>query len=318
MRGKQLVCLATVVIIIVATFAGLSWYRDEVRSQTFPEDGALDGSVYGNVGVFVEGVSLTALTLKSKVTPIYSTDEGTYCELTMNVYSNNTDSIQFYLRYSYMTDSKELVPVDAIRGSGGGSQWEYLYTDPLTGHELTFFVNDGNLESVRDKGRTVIEYDGSLEFAELDMSVGYHQNVRYVNSVMNMDPTPTTVYRISGYENGTPRQGTVTVTSVSSNLANYNITEYVRVEADIPGTLLPEFITNFYSRLSESGSFYNQNGNLSILLADGTYVESDFVFKVDTTQGWEFLMNGTVTYYTLDDQCDVVTEETLEFYYEVM
>ena len=318
MQRKQMLCFVAVAVVLVATFAGLSWYRDEIRSQVVPENGALEGSLYGSVGFTVNGESFVGHTLRSEVTPICSTDDGTYCELSMRVSSNTADLPYFTLIYSYMADGNDMVPGDARRGSGGGSQWEYLYTDPMTGHELTFYVDDGSLESVRAEGRTVVEYGGSLEYADFDMTVDYWQNMRYVNSVMSADPTPTTVYNVSGNENGVEREGTVTVTSVSSIMNGSSIREYAKVEVDVPGTGLPVFLTTFHSPLDVDGSFDNPNGNLSVLLADGTFVESDSTIRVSTFDGWEFVMEGTVTYSTLDEDCNIVSQETVEFSYGVV
>ena len=318
MQRKQLICFAAVAVILVATFAGLSWYRDDIRSQLVPENGVLEGSLYGSVGFTVNGESFVGHTLRSEVTPICSTDDGTYCELSMRVSSNTADLPYFTLMYSYIADGSDMVPEDARRGSGGGSQWEYLYTDPMTGHELTFYVDDGSLESVRAEGRTVVEYGGSLEYADFDMTVDYRERLSYVNSVMSADPTPTAVYSVSGNENGVAREGTVTVTSVSSIMSGSSIREYVEVEVDVPGTKLPGFLTTFYSILGEGGSFYNQYGDFSVLLADGTFVESDSTIIVSTLDGWELTMEGIVTFSTLDESCNVVSQETVEFSYGVI
>ena len=63
MQRKQLICFAAVAVILVATFAGLSWYREDIRSQLVPENGVLEGYLYGSVGFTVNGESFVGLSL---------------------------------------------------------------------------------------------------------------------------------------------------------------------------------------------------------------------------------------------------------------
>ena len=313
---RRMVGLAVAAMVIVASVAGLSWYRDDVRSEMVPVNGDISGNLHGNVGVFIDGESCTGLSLRAEIAPIYNTAEGTYCEMTMSVDGQSVDDVRFTLSYGYLAEADTMVPIDARAVFVSGDDATYEYADPLTGHEITFIVMDGDLHSTEVVGGAVVEVDGGLRYADIDMTVVYDRDLRFVNDILDAEPSPTRVFRISGEEGGVPMEGTVTVSSVSATISKGQIREYVQVGISIEGTRLPGFLTSFYSIYGDGGSFYNGLDGTGVLLSDGTYVLSDSTIRQNPEEG--FVMEGTVTVYQLDGDGGLVRTDGFDFSYGVV
>ena len=314
---KQFVCLAVICVIAVAAFVSISIYREDVRSDLVPLNDSLDGGLFGKVGATIDGEPYEIAELYSQISPVYSDGDRTYCELLMIVTSNAEGRPSFTLYYSYFSDSDSLVPEDAQALADEGSYRVFEYTDDLSGDIIRFYVSDERIRTVDVVGSSVLKVGDGFKPLDYDMSVDYGGTVTSVNRVMEMDPTPTKVYRIEGHENGERLEGTITVRSISSKIFHGQINEYAEVSIGIEGTELPGFITKFYSSLGEDGSFYNSNASRDIY-RDGVYVESDSSVTVEVDDGWEVVMEGVVTYYQLDEDLGIVSERTIEFGYEVI
>ena len=144
---RRIIGLAVAAMVIVASVAGLSWYRDDVRSEMVPVNGDISGNLFGSVGVFIDGESYTRLSLRAEIAPIYNTAEGTHCEMTMTVHGQSLDDVRFTLSYGYLAEADTMVPIDARAVFVSGDDATYEYADPQTGHEITFIVMDGDLHS---------------------------------------------------------------------------------------------------------------------------------------------------------------------------
>ena len=59
---------------------------------------------------------------------------------------------------------------------------------------------------------------------------------------------------------------------------------------------------------------------ISDLRPDGAYVVPDFQYRFGTDESGDmvFTMEGAVTVYGLDESCNVITQETVEFSYGVV
>lgn len=314
---KQFVCLAVICVIAVAAFVSISIYREDVRSDLVPLNDSQDGGLFGKVGATIDGEPYEIAELYSQIRPVYNDGDRSYCELMMIVTSNAEGRPSFSLHYSYFSDSKSLVPEDAQALADEGSYRVFEYTDGSRGDIIRFYVSDDRIQTVDVVGSTVVKVGDGFKHLDYDMSVDYDGSVTSINRVMEMDPTPTKVYRIQGHENGERLEGTITVRSVSSTIFHGNIYEYAEVSIEIEGSELPGFIMTFYSSLGEDGSFYNSDASRDTYL-DGVYVESDSTVTVDVDDGWEVVMEGVVTYYQLDDDLGIVSERTIEFGYEVI
>lgn len=206
---KQFVCLAVICVIAVAAFVSISIYREDVRSDLVPVNDSLDGGLFGKVGATIDGEPYEIAELYSQIRPVYSDGDSSYCELLMIVTSNAEGRPSFSLHYSYFSDSKSLVPEDAQSLPDEGSYQVFEYTDGSRGDIIRFYVSDERIQTVDVVGSTVVRVGDGFKPLDYDMSVDYDGSVTSINRVMEMDPTPTKVYRIQGHENGERLEGTI-------------------------------------------------------------------------------------------------------------
>ena len=193
---KQFVCLAVICVIAVAAFVSISFYREDVRSDLVPLNDSLDGGLFGKVGATIGGEPYEIAELYSQISPVYSDGDRSYCELMMIVTSNAEGRPSFSLHYSYFSDSKSLVPEDAQALADEGSYRVFEYTDGSRGDIIRFYVSDDRIQTVDVVGSTVVKVGDGFKHLDYDMSVDYDGSVTSINRVMEMDPTPTKVYRI--------------------------------------------------------------------------------------------------------------------------
>ena len=86
----------------------------------------------------------------------------------------------------------------------------------------------------------------------------------------------------------------------------------------IEGSSLPGFITDFRTSFYNSEVSYSHSDHNPFLMADGRYCVPSVESRLTTDDGTEFVLEGTVTFYELDGNCDIVSEEIIEFSYGVV
>lgn len=220
----------------------------------------------------------------------------------------NEDMYGFTESYRYVSTSDGFIPIGAEPIEDGTGQ--YAYDDPVTGNTLTFSMEHGVIY-IDFSGRDMFRG----QFVEFDVEAGFIYYPQYVENPMGPMPDPYSG-TISGEENGIPMTGKVTLTpicsvkSIDGGGRSSGIYDYYHIVVDIEGSGIPRHMLDRYSSVWIDEDFTSTDSEN--YLNGNTYTRMEYRFYID---GDQLVFEGSVTTETLDDGCETVSEETLEFSY---
>lgn len=315
---KQLLVLGVLLILTGASVSALYVYQEDVRSDAE----VLYGSVY--VSDYDAMVRMGDTNYWNVSVDSYFSVNGVYegcslCDIRLEVTINENYVYEsFWLDFNYLSDKDSLVPEDASPDQDSGPGVSRAYTDPLTGTTLLFRESNGILQSVRFTGTTVVGDEGGFQYAVFDLVMEYDPDITYVNSIETSEPGRDVTLELTGTENGATLSGAVYVDPVF-RMVSPRDSCYAIVSASIQDTRIPAELLSYMTAV-EDGTVYRNDLFISYLRQDGAYVVPDIQYRFGTDESGDmvFTMEGTVTVYGLDEICNVISQETVEFSYGVV
>ncbi len=315
--NRKIIVAAVLVVLLAVSVCGVYLLKEDVRSELVMEPVYVNGSNYGITVLEVGENTYRDVSIDHHLQTVYRTDDGFLCSL--NIYADEAEmGYSFQLSYEYESMGDLLVPVGSEFGHSESIGDHYAYIDPVTGDRLLFQVFDGSLGLIHVEGRTVVESEEGLEYADFstNMSASYSRN--YTNGTIHMEPESPTTIEIVGTENGVELGGTVIVDPYYAEMNYKSFRQEASVSIGIEGSSLPGFITDFRTSFYNSEVSYSHSDHNPFLMADGRYCVPSVESRLTTDDGTEFVLEGTVTFYELDGNCDIVSEEIIEFSYGVV
>ena len=316
---KQLMVLVVLLILTGASVSALFVYQEDVRSETQILYGSMHKSDYDAV-VRIGDSNYRNVSIQSdyyNITRGY--EDASICYIQLEVMVNENYVFEtFELHYRYVCDGSSLIPRDAAPDQDRGSGVSRQYIDPVTGDTLLFRESEGVLQSVRFTGTAIIGDDGDFEYADFDMVVEYDPDVTYVNSIETAEPNQSMRIDIAGTENGMAMSGSVETDALFRIVSPLDY-ETAEVNVSISGTSIPPELLSYVTTVSDK-VVYQNNILLPYLRQDGMYVDPYIQYRYGSAEDGStvFSMSGTVTTYQLDADCNVISQETIEFSYGVV
>lgn len=318
---KQLMVLVVLLILTGASVSALFVYQEDVRSELYILTPSQMKSDDSDALVRLGDSYYQNVSIGSNIDVSCRTDSGLICEIQVDA-SINQDYVYetFALHFVYATDGESLIPSDAgpDRDSRPGVSRQYI--DPVTGTSLLFRESEGVLQSVRFTGMTVIGDDSGFEYAEFDLMISYESKLSYVNDPLIRDSGEDKRMGLQGSENGEPMTGDLLISPTAGMIHSHSyIAMFDHLSVDVPSSSIPQELLSAIMPVNDT-VVNNMSFATSYLRSDGLYIVPDIQYRYGSAEDGStvFSMSGTVTTYQLDADCNVISQETIEFSYGVV
>lgn len=310
--------LTLLILITAVSFCGLYLHQEDTRSDltALTPYSITDRDASGSLDV--GGESYPHI-LADAIFGVDIVDDGrSHCWTELS-FSRSSFGPYNHLKFDFWTMKGTQAPEGSVWAFTAGNESRYVYDDPLTGTELTFYLVNDMVNKIVYKGKTVNEFNGELEYVSFDIEASFDKDIVFVNDVMMGKVPEPLELRISGMENETTMHGTLKIEPLSCIIRNGGY-EAVMASAtlNVPGSHLPDSMMVSIVKLSDGYRFTEQNVRMQYLDSEGNYIDQIIDYRLSNENGFTLVLNGTITSSVLDPGCNIIEHSVFKFDYGVV